>query len=414
MSDVVIVGAGLAGLCCALRLQEAGVDFTVVEASDAVGGRVRSDMERGYVFDRGFQVFTTSYPEAARVLDYGALDLQYFDAGCMIYRRGEFHPFLDPWRHLGNFFGSVFSPVGSVLDKVRVARLRSRVTAPDLDVLFSRPELSTQEALVREGFGLEIRESFFRPFLAGVFLEPELATSSRKFQWVFRMFSKGRVAVPARGMGRIPEQLAARLTSGQLQLGTRVSAITRGRVSLSDGRDLLCAQIVVATDPATAVRLIDGLPEVRSRGVTNLYYSLDDAPIKGPLLVLNGEGSGLVNHLAFLSEVSPLYAPKGRALVSVTVLGVPALDDRMLDDAVRQQLIDWFGMRLGDWRLERVYRIPEALPEQRCGSLSEVRRAARVEDWLAVAGDWRNLASINGAMESGRLAAEAVLEKVLK
>jgi protoporphyrinogen oxidase len=413
MSDVVIVGAGLAGLSCALRLQEAGVDFVVVEAADAVGGRVRTDAHNGFLLDRGFQVLITAYPEAARVLDYGGLDLHYFDAGCVVYRNGGFHPFFDPWRHPSSAISSLFAPFGSFFDRVRVARLRSRVTSPSLETLLGRPEVPTREALTREGFSHEMQEAFFKPFLAGVFLESDLVTSSRKFQWVFRMFSKGRAALPGKGIGSIPAQIASRLPPDRIILGARVERVSEGCVRLADGRTLLCPQTVVATDAGTAIGLIDGLPRQEFRGVTTLYYSLDEAPIKGPSLLLNGEGSGVVNNLAFVSEVSPHYAPRDRALASVSVVVRPPDDDRTLDDMVRRQLVEWFGMRVGDWRLERVYRIEHALPDQSSGRLDEVRRAARLQDWLVVAGDWRNIASINGAMESGRLAAEAVLEKVL-
>jgi protoporphyrinogen oxidase len=411
MSDVIIVGAGLAGLCCALNLQEAGVDFVLVEAAGDVGGRLRTDAEGGFLFDRGFQVLMSSYPEAARMLDYEALDLRYFDAGCMIFRGGKFHALMDPWRHPSRAWGGVTGGCGNVFDKIRVARLRSRVISPELDTLLARPETTTREALAREGFSDEFLEAFFRPFLGGIFLEDEMATSSRKFHWAFRMFSKGRAAIPAGGMGCIAAQLAARIAPGRLLLNTPVRAVSQGRVRLADGRDLLCAQVVVATDATTAVQLIDGLPEPRFRAVTNLYYSLGSVPMKGPLLLLNGEGRGLVNNLTFMSEVSPRYAPKGRALASVAVIGNPALDDRALDETVRGQLVGWFGMTVGDWKLERIYRIERALPDQSAGALAEIRRPARLHDWLVVAGDWRNIASINGAMESGRLAAEAVLEK---
>jgi protoporphyrinogen oxidase len=255
--------------------------------------------------------------------------------------------------------------------------------------------------------------SFFRPFLSGVFLEPDLTTSSRKFHWAVRMFARGRAALPSGGMGTIPAQLAARLPTNRILLNAPVRRVAPGCVTLEDGRDLLCGQIVVATDAVTAVRLIDGLPAPEFHAATNLYYSLAVPPISGPVLLLNGEERGPVNSLAFVSEVSPIYAPKGRALASVSVLGQPDLDDRLLDDAVRQQLVDWFGMRVGDWKLERIYRIPLAVPSQPVGALTEVRRGARLQNWLTVAGDWRNIASINGAMESGRLAAEAVLERVL-
>lgn len=413
MSDVVIIGAGLAGLSCALRLQEAGVDFVVLEASDAPGGRVRTDAQRGFLFDRGFQVFLTSYAEAGRLLDFGALDLQFFEAGALVFRHGRFSPLVDPWRRPAALIRSLFGGCGSAMDKVRMARLRTRVTVPDLEALLAQPETTTRELLRQEGFGDEIVEAFFRPFLGGIFLENELSTSSRKFRWVFRMFSKGRAAVPAGGMGRISEQLASAITGGRLQLNCPVERVTKGCVHVADGRTLLCSQIVVATDAATAVRLIDGLPEPGFRAVTNLYYSLGEAPVRGPTLLLNGEPRGIVNNLAFMSEVSPLYAPRGRTLASVTVLGNPSRDDAALDDEVRRQLVDWFGMRVGEWKLERVYRIPRALPDQSAGTLVEVRRSPRLQDWLVAAGDWRNIASINGALESGRLAAEAVLEKVL-
>ncbi len=413
MSDVVIVGAGLAGLSCALRLQEAGIDFVVLESSNGVGGRVRTDAERGFLYDRGFQVFLTSYAEAGRLLDFGALDLQFFEAGSLIFKQGSFHPLVDPWRRPSAMVKSLFNGCGSFMDKIRMARLRSRVTAPDLETVLARPEVSTRDMLAAEGFGDEIVETFFRPFLGGIFLEGDLRTSSRKFQWAFRMFSKGRAAVPAGGMGRIPEQLAAAVAPGRLQLNASVERVAKGCVHVADGRTILCSQIVVATDPATAVRLIDGLPAPQFRGVTNLYYSMSEPPVRGPILILNGESRGLVNNLAFMSEVSPLYAPRGRTLASVTVLGVPGRDDRTLDDEVRRHLVEWFGMRVGDWKLERVYRIPQALPDQSVGALAEVRRAARLQDWLVVAGDWRNIASINGALESGRLAAESVLEKIL-
>lgn len=413
MSDVVIVGAGLAGLCCALRLQEAGVKYTVVEAADGIGGRVRTDTERGFSFDRGFQMLLSSYPEAARVLDYAALDLHFFDAGAVIYRDGEFVPLMDPWRHPRTLWRTLSSDCGTWMDRLRVLRLRRRVLASDRETVMAQPEVTTREALEREGFSPDLQKTFFRPFLRGVFLESELTTSSRKFYWLMRMFARGRAALPAAGMGAIPAQLADRLPAARIVLNTPVVRVAPGCVSLADGRDLLCGQIVVATDAATAVRLIDGLPAPAFESAINLYYSLGEPPIRGPMLLLNGEERGPVNNLSFVSEVAPGYAPKGRSLASVSVLGQSDLSDRLLDDAVRQQLVDWFGMRVGEWKLERIYRLPLAMPSQPAGALGDVRRAARLQNWLTVAGDWRNIASINGAMESGRLAAESVLERVL-
>ncbi len=411
MSEVVIVGAGLAGLCCALRLQEAGVDFRLVEAAAEVGGRVRTESSGGFRFDCGFQVFLTSYPEARRVLDFGALDLRYFEPGSLVFRDGRFHRFVDPWRRPRSLLDGLFSPVGSAADKLRLARLRRRVSRARPERLLAAPETTTAAALAREGFGEAMVERFFRPFLGGVFLDPALETSSRKFEWVFRMFATGRAALPAGGMARIPEQLASRLPAERILLRAPVRAVKPGCVSLQDGRDLLCSQVVVATDPGTAARLIDGLPAPRFRSTVNLVYSLAEAPVRGPWLILNGRGRGLVNNLVFPSEVSELYAVRGTALASVTVLGNPALEDRSLDERVREELVEWFGMCVGDWRLERLFRLEEALPDQPVGSIGGSGRGPRLHDWLVVAGDWRGIASINGAMESGRLAADAVLER---
>lgn len=413
MSDVVIVGAGLAGLACALRLQEAGVRYTLVEAADAVGGRVRTDAANGFVFDRGFQMLLTSYPEAARVLDFQALDLQYLAAGAVVYRDGEFMSLMDPLRHPSRGWQTFVSDCGTWMDRVRALRLRRRVNGASLESLLNQPEVATAEALDREGFSADLQTSFLRPLLRGILLDPELQTSSRKFHWVLRMLVRGRAALPARGMGAIPEQLAARLPAGRLLLSAPVRRVTPGRVSLEDGRDLLCSQIVVATDAITAVRLIDGLPAPQFHEATTLYYSLREPPIRGPVLLLNGEEHGPVNSMAFVSEIARQYAPPGVTLASVSIVGRTEADDRVLDDAVRQQLVDWFGMRVGEWKLERIYRIPRALPAQPPGALPHNYRIARIQDWLTLAGDWRNLASINGALESGRLAAEAVLERVL-
>ncbi len=79
--DVLIVGAGLSGLSCALWLHEGGLSVLVLEASDGIGGGVRTDEVEGFLLDRGFQVFLMAYPEAQRVLDYGALDFKPFYPG---------------------------------------------------------------------------------------------------------------------------------------------------------------------------------------------------------------------------------------------------------------------------------------------------------------------------------------------
>ncbi|WP_439630203.1 NAD(P)/FAD-dependent oxidoreductase [Gemmata sp.] len=406
-NDVVIVGAGLAGLCCARELHRRGVRFRLLEAADGVGGRVRTDVVDGFRLDRGFQVFLTSYPEAQQVLDYPALRLKSFLPGALVRAGGAFHTLTDPWRRPVAAVRSLLAPVGSLSDKLRVARLRSRALKGSVADRFRDPETTTLEALKGNGFSDTMIERFFRPFLGGIFLEPELSTSSRMFQFVFRMFSRGEACLPADGMEAIPRQLAAGLPPESIRLGARVERVGPDAVRLDTGEELRARAVVVATEGAAAARLLGGDIPAAAQGVTCLYFAAPRPPVARPVLVLNGEGRGPVNNLCVPTAAAPTYGPAGASLVSATVLGTPPDEDRLRAE-VREQLAGWFGPAVGDWLHLRTYRIPYALPRQAPPALAEPERPVRWRPGVYVCGDHRDNASINGAMVSGRRAAEAV------
>ncbi len=405
--DVIVVGAGLAGLACALRLHEAGVGVRVLEASDGVGGRVRSDLVDGFRLDRGFQVLLTAYPEARRVLDYAALDLRPFAPGALVRRAGRFHELTDPWRRPSRAIATLAAGVGTLGDRLRVARFRGRTRRGSLDELFKRPAASALARLRAEGFSAEMIDSFFRPFFGGVLLDRSLSCSSRLLEFVFRMMAEGDVAVPAAGMGAIPLQLAARLPEGAIRLGTRVAAVSPRRVVLDSGEVLDATAVVVATEGPEAARLL-GLPAPGSRSVACVYFAAKLAPRREPMLLLDGEGSGPVNNLCFPSNVAPSYAPPGRTLVAASVLEAPA-DDDALEAGVRTQMRAWFGRGADDWRHLKTYRIAHAQPVQDPVALDPVERPVRLDGGVFVCGDHRETASIQGALSSGRRAAEALL-----
>ncbi len=409
---VVVVGAGLAGLSCALELGAAGMRPLVLEASDAVGGRVRTDEVDGFLLDRGFQVLLTAYPEARRLLDYEALQLRPFYPGALIRSGGRFRRLADPWRRPLDGIGGVLSGAVSPVDALRIARLRGRVRCGSLEGRRARPERPTRDRLAAEGFSPAIVDRFFRPFFGGVFLDPVLATSDRQLEFVFRMFSSGGIAVPSRGMGEIPRQLAARLPAGSLRLLARVEAVRGLTVMLAGGERIEADSVVVAADATDARGLVDLAGRQPWRGVTCLHFAAERPPITGPLLVLNGEGSGPVNNLCVMSEVSPAYAPAGRSLVSATVLG--SEDRGGLEAAVRAQLGGWFGPAVDGWRLLRSERIERALPDQSPPTPESGSLPVRLGDRRYVCGDHRADASINGAMASGRAAATAVLEDLAR
>jgi phytoene dehydrogenase-like protein len=410
-TDVIIVGAGLAGLSCARELHAQGISFQIVEASDAVGGRVRTDEVDGFLLDRGFQVLLTAYPETQRVLDYEKLDLRPFYPGSLVWYKGELHKVADPWREPLDGVRGIISPIGTLADKARVGLLRARVTKGSIEELFQQPEKTTLQALRDEGFSDSIIDRFFRPFLGGVFLNRELETSSRLFEFVFRMFSLGETVVPALGIQQIPLQLAAGLPDGAIRLNSEVTAVKPGAVTLTNGETLAADVVVVATEGPVAARLLDQAVEPpRSRSVTCLYFAADEPPITEPILVLNGTGQGLVNNLHVADRVARTYAPIGQHLISVTVLGNPELDDAELETAVRQELQEWFGSQTGAWRHLRTYRIHHAQPHQPPPTLQPPQRTVRLENGLYVCGDYRDNASINGAMISGWRTGTAIAE----
>ncbi len=408
-TDVVIVGGGLSGLCCALRLEEKGLSCRILEAADRPGGRVRTDKVTGYQLDRGFQVLLTAYPEARQKLDYGALELGSFHPGALIRWNGKFHKFSDPWRKWADALSTLLSPAGSLGDKLKMQSLRRKVCSGSLEELYNRPETTTLEELESLGFSSVMIQRFFRPFLGGIFLEADLATSSRKFEFVFRMFSQGSAALPASGMQAIPDQLVSRLHSGTLRTNSRVASIEDGRVRLVKGEVVEGDRIVLATDEPAATDLRGMARPERVCPVTCFYYAARETPVAGPWLVLNGEDAGPINNLCVPSEVRPEYAPEGQALVSVTVIGARPDTGVQLESEVRAQLTGWYGDKVAKWRLIKAYKIAYALPFQPPPSLSPVEKPAWLQEKLFVCGDHADTASIQGAMASGRRCADAII-----
>ncbi len=425
MTDAVIIGAGLAGLSCALSLESAGLSVALLEASDAPGGRVRTDLLEGFRLDRGFQVLLTAYPEARRLLDYDALQLKRFEPGALVWHSGKFHRFADPFRNPTGAARFLFDSIVPLADKLQVAKLRARVRRGTWEEIFARTEKTTRDYLQAVPFSPSIIDRFFEPFFAGVFLERELVTSSRFFEFLFRMFSAGDTAVPAAGMQQIPLQLASKLRAGTLVTGARVSKVTRGAQSFQveiGGKDKQEARaVVLAVAGNDANRLLGGVggwsvPEVRAWNRTTAFcYAAQQVPVTEPIILLNGEGraAGPVNHVAVMSAVSPQYAPPGAHLVVASVVGeAPAEDAALLrlDQAVRLHLRKWFGPVVDAWKMLGAYTLVRALPQQRHAEWEQSPVRVGGTGGVYMCGDYRETASIQGALASGRRAAEAVIK----
>lgn len=408
---MLIVGGGLAGLACALRLHEAGARPFIFERSDGIGGRVRTDQLDGFLLDRGFQVFLDGYPEAGDLLDKESLDLRAFRPGALVYRTSGMVRMMDVFREPRHLIESALASVGSLVDRLRVARLRWRLMRLATEEIAAHEDLTTESYLRRAGFSPRMIDEFFRSFYGGVFLERELQTSSRMFEFTFKMFSQGSATLPARGMGEIPRQLAARLPQGTLRLGAQVTEIQPGSITLQSGDQFQGDVVVVATDATTAAGLVSGgvTAEPVWRSVTCLYFDAARSPLCEAIIALNGTGSGLVNNVCVPSDLAPDYAPPGRALVSVSVLGlVEAVE---LEARVLAELEGWFGRRVREWRHLRTYRIERALPEQAPGT-GFTGPGFRKEAGVYLCGDHLWSASIEGAIKSGLRTADAILKSL--
>ena len=266
MSDVVIVGAGLAGLVCAQDLGRAGVACTVLEASDGVGGRVRTDEVDGFLLDRGFQILLTAYPEVQRRLDVAALEVALFEPGAAIRRRGRFHRVSDPLRRPLGIPATVAAPIGTLADKARLVRLVLDVRRHTVRDLLRRPDMTTAERLAQAGFSDRMMESFWQPLFAGIQLDPDLEVSSRRFDTILRMLAVGATGVPRQGMGTIPAQLAGTLPDGVVRLGASVVGIDASGVILEGGERVSGRAVVVATEGPAAHRLLGARIPIPVRG----------------------------------------------------------------------------------------------------------------------------------------------------
>jgi phytoene dehydrogenase-like protein len=399
--EVVVVGAGMAGLSCAVELTRRGVDVGVLEAADAPGGRIRTDTVDGMLLDRGFQLLNPAYPALRGLVDLTALDLRSFERGVLVASRGRRTALVDPFRAPLGLVSAMGRGTGSPVEKAFFATYTARCALAPAARLQRRPDVGYGEALDAAHIRGRLRRSVLEPFLAGVLAEDDQQTSRRFVDLLLRVFARGTPALPAQGMQALPGQVAAELPADCLQCGVSVEGLDGLTVKSAAG-DSRAEAVVIATDPASAARLT-GLPAPTTRALTTFYHHTETSPAARALLHVDGDRDGPVVNTAVVSDVARTYCSKG-SLVASTVLG--ANDSASMVRAVTRQLASIYGVDTGGWELVASYPIAQALPAML--PPLEIRQPVDLGDGLFVAGDHRDTASIQGAIVSGRRAAAAV------
>ena len=402
-----IIGAGVSGLIAAKVLEGNGFHPTIIEATDRVGGRVKTDIVDGYQLDRGFQVLLTAYPAAIKYLDFDRLELQHFVSGAAIFDNGKQKILGDPLRDTSLLLPTLFSGIGSVSDKLKVLKLNILLKGTTIEQIFEKPEITTYNYLLNFGFSEEMISKFFKPFFGGIFLEAELQTSSRMFEFVYKMFGEGSAALPKAGIEAIPQQLKEYLKQTTFKFNTKVKSVESGKLILEDGSELESDYTIVA---AEASKLISNLKnqEIQWKNCETLYFEVDSRNIEKPLIGLITSKNALVNNIFYHTSLQTNSAGN-KELLSVTVVK-DFMDVTELRMQVEKELRELCGIT--SVKFLKQYSIEKALPKldslQYEMSPSETRLTTRI----FLAGDTQLNGSLNAAMIAGERAAMGVIEAI--
>ncbi|CAM5410130.1 NAD(P)/FAD-dependent oxidoreductase [Streptomyces fumanus] len=454
-ADVVVVGAGVAGLSAAHRLTGQGVSTVVLEAAPTVGGRMATEKVDGFHLDLIGPLLPVSWPELRDAPGLDGLALRTFAPGVLLHSEGRHHRagapagaggtrgashvvralasaprgVPGPWRPVplpgrpggpagglpgpfargagrqaAAYRGRVGTPLGTAVDQARLSAALARLAATPVTRLLARPELPAARALTLRGLPARTVDGFLRPLLAALLCDPDLITSSRCADLALRAFATGQLAVPEGGAEALPELLARTLPPGTVRTGVRATAVATNAVTTAEHGVFRCRAVLVATGARAAAALLPGLRVPDFHPVTVVHHAVDEPPATGAGLLLDADRGGPVAHTAVVSQVDPSRAPAGRALVSSTVLGPPPPD---VDTAVRAHLARLYGAPTTRWETLAVHHTAEAVPVMR--PPHDPRRPVRLLAGLYVCGDHRDTSTVQGALRSAHRAASAIL-----
>ena len=403
-----IIGAGVSGLIAARVLENYGYHPVVIEATDRVGGRVKTDVIDCYQLDHGFQVLLTAYPAVKKHLDYEALDLQKILPGASIFKSSGQKIIGDPLRNISLLVSTLLSGIGNLSDKLKILKLNQKLKKKTMSAIFSDTEQSTLSYLENLGFSKEIIADFFMPFFSGIFLETKLETSSRMFEFVYKMFGEGDATIPKAGIEAVPKQLLNNLKTTTFKYNTKVAALKDGEITLDDGTQLESHYTIVATEASGLVSNLKN-QSTEWKSCTTLYFETETRVINKKLIGLIPKSGTLINNIFYNSSLESIKNPQNE-LLSVTVIDDQNISHEVLVEAVKTELKAYCGITTT--MFIKLYRIPKALPKLRNLKYDMMPSETRLTNGLFLAGDTQLNASLNAAMISGERAALGVIESI--
>ena len=405
-----IIGGGISGLIAAKVLERNGLSPVILEAGDRVGGRLKTDIVNGYQLDQGFQVLLSNYEAVQKYLDYNKLNLQKLKPGAYILVNGKQKKFGDPTRDLSLLIPTIFNNIGTLKDKLKIAILNFKIQKKSIGNIFESPEITTLQYLKNIGFSNKIIHNFFQPFFSGIFLETELKTSSRMFEFIFKMFGEGLALIPRNGIEEIAKQLKSQLTKTTFKFSSRVKKINNNDIMLENGETLNTDFIIIATE---ASQLIENLKcqEINWKSCQNLYFTTDKRIFKKPFIGLIPNNKSLINNIFYPSSIESKFRGE-KDLLSVSIIKEHNYSDNKLIDVVKKELQEI--CKIENISFLKLYNLPKALPHLNNLQYDLAPSETKLKDGIFLAGDLLLNGSLNAAMIAGEKAAYGILETLEK
>ena len=405
-----IIGGGISGLIAAQVLEKHGYQPTIIEKEDRTGGRLKTNIIDGFQLDLGFQVLLSNYSGAKKYLDFNLLETQELKPGACIFKNGKKKTIGDPLRDPSVILKTIFSGIGNFKDKIKIVRLKLKLKNKSINAIFNEEETTTEKYLNDFGFSDKIISEFFKPFFTGIFLETKLETSSRMFEFIFKMFGEGMALIPKGGIEEIAKQLTKKLQNTNFLFNSYVSEVKDKEIILSDGEIINTDYTLIASEASNLVSNLKN-QDLDWKSCENLYFKAPKREIKKPFIGLIQNNECLINNIFYHTSIE-MKNRGSDELLSVTVVKEHKLNnDKLIEKIVNELKAE---CNIENLTFLKMYKIPKALPNLNNIQYDVFPSESKLTDSIFLAGDVQANGSLNAAILTGESAAMGIIEAIDK